>query len=96
MVQITERDTTKGQFTGGNLHSLRPNYRRSVGNMWATGAYQYPMQCYHKYFMNSVSNAKTIPREEFVNWNPLPLEQFWIKRGGSWMDIPSSHIWSRV
>ena len=96
MVQVIERDNKKGQFTGGNLHYLRPNFRRSVGKAWATGGYQYPMQCHHKYFMSSVANPKVIPRDEFVNWNPLPLEKFWIKRGGMWMDIPSSHIWSRV
>ena len=96
MVLVTDVDYQKKQFSGGNMHYLRPNVRKSVASAWASGSISYPMRCYHKYFMSSVSNPKVVPREEFINWNPLPLEKFWIKRGGMWMDIPRSHIWSRV
>ena len=96
MVQVLDRNLGKGQFSGGNLHYLRPEFRRAVGRQWATGSNQYPMQCHHKYFMSSISQAMDVPRDNFKNWTPLPLEEFWIKRGGMWIDLPSSHIWSRV
>ena len=96
MVKISDKDDPNMQFSGGNLHYLRPTARQTIAKQWSVGSPAYPARCHHKYFMSSVSNPKVVPREEFINWNPLPLEKFWIKRGGMWMDIPSSHIWSRV
>ena len=37
MVLITDVDYQKMQFSGGNMHYLRPSSRRSMGNSWASG-----------------------------------------------------------
>jgi len=96
MVQIYDRDMQNLQFQGGNLHYLRPEMRRAVGKSWALGGRQYPLQCHHKYFMSNATNIKVVPREEFTDIIPLPLEQFVMSVVGRWMEVPSSHIWSRT
>ena len=98
MVLITAVDYQKKQFSGGNMHYLRPNSRRSMANSWASGGISYPMRCHHKYFMSSVTRAYNVPQEEFREMTPLPVEQFVIRpKGlGRTMEVPSSIIWSRL
>ena len=98
MVLITDVDYQKMQFSGGNMHYLRPSSRRSMGNSWASGGISYPMRCPHKYFMSSVTRAYNVPQEEFREMTPLPVEQFVIRpKGlGRTMEVPSSIIWSRL
>ena len=98
MVLITDVDYQKMQFSGGNMHYLRPSSRRSMGNSWASGGISYPMRCHHKYFMSSVTRAYNVPQEEFREMTPLPVEQFVIRpKGlGRTMEVPSSIIWSRL
>ena len=55
MVLITDVDYQKKQFSGGNMHYLRPNTRKSMASTWASGSISYPMRCHHKYFMSSVT-----------------------------------------
>ena len=98
MVLITDVDYQKMQFSGGNMHYLRPSSRRSMANSWASGGISYPMRCHHKYFMSSVTRAYNVPQEEFREMTPLPVEQFVIRpKGlGRTMEVPSSIIWSRL
>ena len=98
MVLVTDVDYQKKQFSGGNMHYLRPNVRRGVASAWASGSISYPMRCYHKYFMSSVTRAYNVPQEEFREMTPLPVEQFVIRpKGlGRTMEVPSSIIWSRL
>lgn len=92
MVQITDVDMQNLQFSGGNLHYLRPSARKSVARSWGGGSISYPRRCHHKYFMSNASNIKSVPASELVDMTPLPLEQF-TSRG---IEVPSSFIWSRV
>ena len=98
MVLITDVDYQKKQFSGGNMHYLRPNSRQSMANTWAAGSISYPMRCHHKYFMNSVTSAYNVPSEELKDMTPLPVEHFVIRpKGlGRTMEVPSSIIWSRL
>ena len=96
MVQIMQNDAGLLQFEGGNLHYLRPEMRQSVAKTWGNGGLQYPMQCHHKYFMSNATNIKVVPREEFVDMVPLPVEKFYTSVGSRWIDIPSSFIWSKL
>ena len=98
MVLITDVDFQKKQFSGGNMHYLRPNSRRSMASTWAAGSISYPMRCHHKYFMSSVTRAYNVPQEELRDMTPLPIEQFVIRpKGlGRVMEVPSSIIWSRL
>ena len=96
--RITDVDYQKMQFSGGNMHYLRPNSRKSMANTWASGSISYPMRCHHKYFMSSVTSAYNVPQEELREMTPLPVEQFVIRpKGlGRVMEVPSSIIWSRL
>jgi len=98
MVLITDVDYQKKQFSGGNMHYLRPNSRKSMANTWAAGSISYPMRCHHKYFMSSVTRAYFVPPDELKDMTPLPVEQFVIRpKGlGRTMEVPSSIIWSRL
>ena len=98
MVLITDVDYDKKQFSGGNMHYLRPNSRQSMANTWAAGSISYPMRCHHKYFMSSVTRAYNVPQDELRDMTPLPVEQFVIRpKGlGRTMEVPSSIIWSRL
>ena len=98
MVLITDVDYQKMQFSGGNMHYLRPNVRKSVASAWASGSISYPMRCYHKYFMSSVTRAYNVPQDEMRDMTPLPVEQFVIRPSGlgRTMEVPSSIIWSRL
>lgn len=96
MVQIMQNDAGLLQFEGGNLHYLRPEMRQSVAKTWGSGGLQYPIQCHHKYFMSNATNIKVVPREEFVDMVPLPVEKFYTSVGSRWIDIPSSFIWSKL
>ena len=98
MVLITDVDYDKKQFSGGNMHYLRPNSRQSMANTRAAGSISYPMRSHHKYFMNSVTSAYNVPSEELKDMTPLPVEQFVIRpKGlGRTMEVPSSIIWSRL
>lgn len=96
MVLITDIDLPNKQFSGGNLHYLRPNVRRSVAKSWGGGSVSYPMRCHHKYFMSNASNIKTVPAVDLLDMTPLPLEQFVTDVAGRLLDTPSSFIWSRV
>ena len=98
MVLVTDVDYQKKQFSGGNMHYLRPNVRKSVASAWASGSISYPMRCYHKYFMSSVTRAYNVPQDEMRDMTPLPVEQFVIRPSGlgRTMEVPSSIIWSRL
>ena len=98
MVLITDVDYQKKQFSGGNMHYLRPNSRKSMANTWPAGSISYPMRCHHKYFMSSVTRAYFVPPDELKDMTPLPVEQFVIRpKGlGRTMEVPSSIIWSRL
>lgn len=96
MVLITDIDMQNLQFSGGNLHYLRPDARRSVAKSWGGGSVSYPSRCHHKYFMSNASNIKTVRREDLIDMTPLPLEQFTMRRAGVRIDVPSSFIWSRL
>ena len=93
---VTDVDNFLGQFSGGNIHYLRPSARQIVGKSWAGGATTYPSRCYHKYFMSSASNIYIVPLTAFTDYVPLPLEQFLFTRAGVKVEVPSSVIWSRV
>ena len=73
MVLITDVDYDKKQFSGGNMHYLRPNTRKSLANTWAAGSISYPMRCHHKYFMNSCTSVYVVPSEELSEMTPLPI-----------------------
>ena len=98
MVLITDVDYQKLQFSGGNIHYLRPTSRKSMANTWAAGSISYPRRCHHKYFMNSVTRAYNVPQEELADMTPLPIEQFVINPPGlgKTMEVPSRIIWSRL
>ena len=98
MVLVTDVDYQKMQFSGGNMHYLRPNVRRGVAVAWAAGSISYPMRCHHKYFMSSVTRAYNVPQDELRDMTPLPVEQFVIRPSGlgRTMEVPSSIIWSRL
>ena len=93
---VTDVDMMFGQFSGGNIHYLRPSARQGVGKAWAGGAQTYPARCYHKYFMSAASNIYLVPKESFTDYVPLPLEQFLFTRAGVKVEVPSSFIWSKV
>ena len=96
MVLITDVDNRNMQFSGGNLHYLRPSTRMSVARSWGGGSVSYPMRCHHKYFMSNASNIKIVPTVDLEEMKyPLPLEQFTMNVVGRWLEIPSSVIWSR-
>ena len=96
MVLITDVDYGKKQFSGGNMHYLRPNSRKSMANTWAAGSISYPMRCHHKYFIGRASNIRLVPAVDLRDFVPLPSEQFVRERGGVRVEIPSSFIWSRL
>lgn len=96
MVLITEKDTQNMQFSGGNVHYLRPDARKSICKNWSAGSLAYPRRCHHKYFMSNVSAVKTILKEDLTDMTPLPIEQFTMPRVGRMIDVPSSFIWSRL
>jgi hypothetical protein len=95
MVQIGDQDVKNHQFSGGNVHYLRPSARRSICNQWAVGSPAYPARCHHKYFMSNATNVYTVKPIDLQNMTPLPLEQFMFNAAGRWMEVPSSFIWSR-
>lgn len=96
MVLITDIDLPMKQFSGGNLHYLRPSTRSSIGRSWGGGSLSYPMRCHHKYFMSNAGNIKSVPSVDLREMKvPLPLEQFTMNVVGRWIDVPSSIIWSR-
>jgi len=96
MVLITDIDLPKKQFSGGNLHYLRPSTRTSIARSWGGGSLAYPMRCHHKYFMSNAGNIKSVPSVDLREMKvPLPLEQFTMDVVGRWIDVPSSIIWSR-
>lgn len=96
MVLITDIDLSMKQFSGGNLHYLRPSTRSSIGRSWGGGSLSYPMRCHHKYFMSNAGNIKSVPSVDLREMKvPLPLEQFTMNVVGRWIDVPSSIIWSR-
>ena len=96
MVLITDIDLPMKQFSGGNLHYLRPSTRSSIGRSWGGGSLSYPMRCHHKYFMSNAGNIKSVPSVDLREMKvPLPLEQFTMDVVGRWIDVPSSIIWSR-
>ena len=96
MVQISDLDTPNMQFSGGNLHYLRPTARKTIAAQWSVGSPAYPARCHHKYFMSNASNIKTVRRADLLDMTPLPLEQFTMRRAGMRIDVPSSFIWSRL
>tara|TARA_B100000131_G_C18076621_1_gene596626 strand:- start:778 stop:1257 length:480 start_codon:yes stop_codon:yes gene_type:complete len=98
MVLITDVDYDKMQFSGGNLHYLRPGTRKMVAGNWADGALSYPMRCHHKYFMSSATRVYNVPNEELNDMTPLPVEQFVIqpKGIGKILEVPSAIIWGRL
>ena len=96
MVLITDVDYGKKQFSGGNMHYLRPNSRKSMANTWAAGSISYPMRCHHKYFIGRASNIRLVPAVDLRDFVPLPSEQFVRELGGVRVEIPSSFIWSRL
>lgn len=98
MVLITDVDYQKKQFSGGNMHYLRPNSRRSMANSWASGGISYPMRCHHKYFMNSCTSVYEVPRDNFEDMTPIPVEQFVMRPKGlkKILEVPSRVIWSRL
>lgn len=96
MVLITDIDMANQQFSGGNIHYLRPNTRVSVAKSWGGGSISYPRRCHHKYFMSNASNIKTVSTADLRDMKyPLPLEQFTMNVVGRYLDVPSSIIWSR-
>ena len=98
MVLITDVDYQKMQFSGGNMHYLRPSSRRSMANSWASGGISYPMRCHHKYFMSSCTSVYIVPQDELSEMTPLPVEQFVMRPPGlgKTMEVPSRIIWSRL
>ena len=98
MVLITDVDYQNMRFSGGNMHYLRPNSRKSMATTWAAGSISYPMRCHHKYLMSSVTRAYNVPQDELNDMTPLPVEQFVIRPAGlgRTMEVPSSIIWSRL
>lgn len=96
MVLITDVDYGNRQFSGGNMHYLRPNSRKSMANTWAAGSISYPMRCHHKYFIGRASNIRLVPPVDLRDFVPLPSEQFVRELGGVRIEIPSSFIWSRL
>jgi hypothetical protein len=96
MVLITDIDMANQQFSGGNIHYLRPSTRISVAKSWGGGSVSYPRRCHHKYFMSNASNIKTVSSADLKDMKyPLPLEQFTMNVVGRYLDVPSSIIWSR-
>jgi len=96
MVLITDKDTVNAQFSGGNIHYLRPSVRKSICQSWSSGSNAFPQRCYHKYFMSNARQIKTVRRVDLNNMTPLPIEQFTMSRVGRMIDVPSSFIWSRL
>ena len=96
MTLVSEVDFNKRQFSGGNLHYLRPSVRQGVASSWSSGTQAYPKRCHHKYFMSSATNMYIVPKEELKNFTPLPVEQFVRDVMGRYVEIPSSFIWSRL
>ena len=81
MVLITDVDYQKLQFSGGNMHYLRPTTRRSMGNSWASGSISYNVP------QEELREMTPLPIEQFVI-RPAGL--------GRTMEVPSSIIWSRL
>ena len=96
MTLVSDVDFKKRQFSGGNLHYLRPSVRQGVASSWSSGTQAYPKRCHHKYFMSSATNMYIVPKEELANFTPLPVEQFVRDVMGRYVEIPSSFIWSRL
>ena len=98
MVLIVDVDYDKMQFSGGNLHYLRPTTRVTIAGNWADGGISFPMRCYHKYFISNATRVYSVPQEDLHEMVPLPVEQFVIRpKGlGKVMEVPSSVIWSRL
>ena len=96
MTLVSDVDFNKRQFSGGNLHYLRPSVRQGVASSWSSGTQAYPKRCHHKYFMSSATNMYIVPKEELKNFTPLPVEQFVRDVMGRYVEIPSSFIWSRL
>lgn len=95
MTLVTDIDTKNLQFSGGNLHYLRPENRKAVAKMWGNGSVAYPMVCHHKYFMSNANNIKIVRSVDLQEMIPLPVEQFVVNVAGRIIETPSSFIWSR-
>lgn len=95
MTLVTDIDMQNLQFSGGNLHYLRPSARQSVARMWGNGSIAYPMVCHHKYFMSNANNIKIVKPVDLQEMIPLPVEQFIVNVAGRLIETPSSFIWSR-
>ena len=96
MVKISDKDDPNMQFSGGNLHYLRPSARKTIAAQWSMGSPAYPARCHHKYFMSNATNIYTVKPIDLQDMTPLPIEQFLFNAAGRWIEVPSSHIWSRV
>jgi hypothetical protein len=96
MTLVIDIDPINKQFSGGNLHYLRPTARLSIAKTWGSGSISYPMRCHHKYFMGRATNMMLVPPSDLVDFVPLPTEQFVRRIGGVYVEIPSSYIWSRL
>ena len=42
MVKISDKDDPNMQFSGGNLHYLRPTARQTIAKQWSVGSPAYP------------------------------------------------------
>jgi len=96
MTLITDVNLSEDKFEGGNLHYLRPTVRVSVGAMIKAGGMSYPRRCHHKYFLSAAGSMYLVPKEELDSIGKLPLEQFTTSVMGRNIDMPSSHVWSRL
>ena len=96
MTLVIDIDPLKGQFSGGNLHYLRPSARQSIAKTWGSGSIAYPMRCHHKFFLGRASNVMLVPPADLREFVPIPCEQFVRRIGGVYVEIPSSFIWSRL
>ena len=96
MVKISDKDDPNLQFSGGNLHYLRPTARKTIAAQWSMGSPAYPARCHHKYFMSNASNIMKVPKEYLNNYTPLPVEQFLLNAAGRYIEVPSSFIWGKL
>jgi len=96
MTLITDVNLAENMFEGGNLHYLRPTVQISVGASIKAGGMSYPRRCHHKYFLSAAGSMYLVPKEELDSIGKLPLEQFTTTVMGRQIDIPSSHVWSRL
>lgn len=96
MTLITDVDYQNLQFSGGNIHYLRPSTQVSIASTWSSGSISYPARCHHKYFMSNASNIMKVPKEYLNNYTPLPVEQFLLNAAGRYIEVPSSFIWGKL